>query len=223
MEKMYTDQALSNLIATKLKNILELKNMSSLDLSNATGVNSSKISRVLTKKGSFSITELLNISKYLQVDMDYFLDMNNHLQIKHMPVIKMGSSIEIYLIEKDSCTKDNSFGIYIQKEMSSMLLPAKTLIIISIEDSNKECNKPVIFINEEIYCLGIYQNNKIVNIETGKTYNTHEIIILGEIIKQVIEVPKLVKQQSYIINKYLSKIDIKTVKYTYLYRLFSEL
>ena len=164
MKQMYTDQILSDLIATKLKNILELKNMSSLDLSNATGVNSSKISRVLTKKGSFSITELLNISKYLQVDMDYFLDMNNHLHIKHIPVIKMGSSIEIYLIEKDSCTKDNSFGIYIQKEMSSMLLPAKTLIIISIEDSNKECNKPIIFINEEIYHLGIYQNNKIVNI-----------------------------------------------------------
>ena len=223
MKKMYTDQILSNLIATKLKNILELKNMSSLDLSNVTGVNPSKISRVLTKKGSFSINELLNISQYLQVDMDYFLDINNHLHIKHMPVIKMGSSIEIYLIEKDSCTKENSFGIYIQKEMSSMLLPAKTLIIISIEDSNKECNKPVIFINEEIYYLGIYQNNKIVNIETGKTYNTHEIIILGEIIKQVIEVPKLVKQQSSIINKYLSKIDIKTVKYTYLYRLFCEL
>ena len=82
---MSSEDLLAAVIASKLKKILKLKNISSLDLSNATGVNASKISRVLTKKGNLSISELLNISKYFKVGVDYFLEHDTDLDIEYMP------------------------------------------------------------------------------------------------------------------------------------------
>ena len=101
------------------------------------------------------------------------------------------------------------------------MLSQDTIVIVNILNSNIS-SRPIIFIHNKIYHIGINKNNKIINVGNGDIHNYDEIIIIGEILKQKIQIQNLIKKNTSFMRAFIQKIDVNMVKNDYLYKLFCE-
>jgi len=131
-----------------------------------------------------------------------------------------GNNAIFYLMEINDDTIKNAFGIYIAEEMSSILLPHKSVIIVNIHENIEYNNNPIIALKDKRLFAGMLQDNNVINMVNGHIYKSNEVIILGEIVKHLTKIPKLINNNSNIMIKYFFNLNLNTIKYNYLYKLF---
>lgn len=219
-EKFYME-----ILSDKVQMLLDKNSLSSLELGNRSGVDKSKISRVLNKKGLFTIPELFAISDALNIDINYFLKDDIKLNLNLIPVVELSKSEKnenVHSIAVEDDIDSNAVGIYISQNLSSMLLPSKTIIIVNIMSNTKYQQNPIVFYTKNKLLLGLRKNSHIVSIENGQLYSEGEVDILGDFVKQMIKTPKLNhKRSTCFLKNYLSNVTLDKLKYSYLYKLLA--
>ncbi|MCP3966237.1 MAG: helix-turn-helix transcriptional regulator [Lentisphaerae bacterium] len=214
-----------NLISHKFNKLLKKYSLTAVELSQKTNIDKAKISRVVNKKGMFTIPELHNIASFFKVDMNYFFATEDDLPSNIIPVVditKDKQERQIYQITYESSNKNVILGVYVNESQATSLIPKSVILIINMAlKKHKIENKPVVFLYQKRLHLGLIQEDQILNVATAKYHSSSKIDILGFLEQQVIEIPKQTYADKSILEAFISQIRYLDLKHDYLYRLLS--
>lgn len=215
----------NELVARKLEQLLREKSITSSELSQKSKIDKSKISRVLNKKGVFSVPELHMISRTLNTDINYFISEHENILHNIIPILditKLGSNRHLYQISiSDYEDVSTLLGVYIGEFYSTYIIPVSSVLIINLQKkTDKKDNRPIVYLmNNKLY-IGIWgKNNDIINISDSSIISINQINILGVLERQIVDVKKNVYPEKQVFLKHMSVLNQIDLRYDFLYKL----
>ena len=215
----------NELVARKLEQLLREKSITSSELSQKSKIDKSKISRVLNKKGVFSVPELHMISRTLNTDINYFISEHENILHNIIPILditKLGSNRHLYQISiSDYEDVSTLLGVYIGEFYSTYIIPVSSVLIINLQKkTDKKDNRPIVYLmNNKLY-IGIWgKNNDIINISDSSIISINQINILGVLERQIVDVKKNVYPEKQVFLKHMSVLNQIDLRYNFLYKL----
>lgn len=215
----------TKVISEKFKQRMKEVGTNAESIAKETGISKTKISRIVNKKGVFSIAELHAIAKILNTTIDYFTsydfneDSETDLVVPILDISKKGFSEQhIGDIKANDLACKAIVGVYVNKIFASPLLPSSTVLLLDI-DRSVNINKPIVFMHDLSLRLGFKKDDYIQDIYDSVMFPQLSCSLLGTIEKQIVFSDKNTSPSKKLITKYAEYIAKFETKYDYLYKL----